>query len=47
VTDSRGRVSWPLPSSGDWKINVVWSYSIRDKRADYETIFCSLTFGIR
>jgi uncharacterized GH25 family protein len=47
VTDAKGRVSWPLPSSGDWKINVVWSYPIDDPRADYETIFCSLTFGSR
>jgi uncharacterized GH25 family protein len=47
VTNASGRVSWPLPSSGDWKINVVWSYPINDPRADYETLFCSLTFGTR
>ena len=47
LTDSRGSASWPLPSKGDWKVNVVWSYPIDDPRADYETIFCSLTFGTR
>ena len=47
LTDSRGSASWPLPSKGDWKVNVVWSYPINDPRADNETVFCSLTFGTR
>ena len=25
--------------------NVAWSYPISDPRADFETIFCSMTFG--
>lgn len=46
VSDKDGLVTFQHPGAGAWKINVVWSYPITDPRADYETIFASLTFGM-
>lgn len=44
-TDRNGRAAFPL-RSGRWMLNVVWSRPIEgDARADYQTIFSSLTFG--
>ena len=45
VSDAAGYVSFPAPGAGGWKLNTVWSYAIADPRADYETVFASLTFG--
>lgn len=45
VTDRNGEVSFPLVRRGAWKAATIWSYAIEDPRADYETIFSSLTFG--
>jgi uncharacterized GH25 family protein len=45
LSDKDGRVSFPNPGTGSWKLNTVWSYPIVDPRAEFETIFCSLTFG--
>ncbi|WP_295638657.1 DUF4198 domain-containing protein [Novosphingobium sp.] len=45
VSDSHGDVVFLIDRGGQWKANVVWSYPITDPRADYETIFCSMTFG--
>ena len=45
VTDGQGRARFPM-RPGAWMLNVVWSNpSERDPRADFETIFSSLTFG--
>ena len=44
ISDARGEVAFPF-ARGAWKANVVWSVPIEDPRADYETIFASLTFG--
>jgi uncharacterized GH25 family protein len=46
VSDREGMVAFPHPDAGAWKINVVWSYPITDPRAEYETIFASLSFGM-
>lgn len=46
VTDREGTVAFRYPGEGAWKINVVWSYPITDPRADYETVFTSLSFGL-
>ena len=44
-TDGQGRARFPM-RPGAWMLNVVWSNpSERDPRADFETIFSSLTFG--
>lgn len=45
ISDRNGRVRYSMPDGGSWKVNVVWSYPIDDPRAEFETIFCSLTFG--
>ena len=45
ITDAQGEVSFPTDRQGNWKAAVVWSYPIDDPRADYETVFSSLTFG--
>ena len=45
ISDSKGEVVFPIARGGQWKANVVWSYPITDPRADYETIFSSMTFG--
>lgn len=43
-SDAQGRAAFPVPAWGAHKINVVWGHPIADPRADYETIFASLTF---
>lgn len=45
ITNARGEASFPIDKTGRWKLNCVWSAPITDPRADYETIFSSLTFG--
>lgn len=45
VSDAAGRVSFPAPGVGAWKLNTVWSYPIDDPRAEYETVFASLSFA--
>lgn len=45
VTDIAGRVTFPAPGAGAHKLNVVWGAPIVDPRADYETVFASLTWG--
>jgi uncharacterized GH25 family protein len=46
ISDRNGEVTFKIGQDGDWKTNVVWSYPISDPRAEYETIFSSLTFGL-
>ena len=46
ISDRNGEVTFNIARGGNWKANVVWSYPISDPRADYETIFCSMTFGV-
>jgi uncharacterized GH25 family protein len=45
ITNARGEASFGIDKAGRWKLNCVWSAPIADPRADYETIFSSLTFG--
>ena len=45
-TDRAGRAVFSVPARGNWLLNVVWSEPItNDPRADFDTIFSSLTFG--
>ncbi len=45
-SDSDGTANFIVPREGRWLINVLWSRPINGhKRADYETIFASMTFG--
>jgi uncharacterized GH25 family protein len=46
VTDSKGAASFTIPRNGDWLLNVVWGEPLEgDPKADYDTVFSSLTFG--
>jgi Domain of unknown function (DUF4198) len=46
ITDSAGRASFAIPAKGNWKIATVWSVPITgNPRADFDTLFASLTFG--
>jgi uncharacterized GH25 family protein len=45
LSDRDGMATFPHPGGGAWKINVVWSYPIIDPRAEFETVFASLSFG--
>lgn len=46
VSDGEGRVAFPAPDAGAWLMTVVWSKPITgNARADFETVFSSLTFG--
>lgn len=45
-TDAAGRVVFPRPGAGAWLVNVVWTRPlVGDRRADFDTVFSSLTFG--
>lgn len=44
-TDASGLARFNFPKRGAWKINVVWTKPIENERADFETVFSSLTFG--
>ena len=46
VTDPEGRARLPFAHKGAWKIATVWSVPIPgNPRADFDTLFASLTFG--
>jgi len=48
VTDAQGRTSFAVPQESAWRLNVVWSVpSPGNPRADFDTIFTSLTFGYK
>lgn len=44
-TDEHGVASFRFPRKSAWKITAVWTRAIDDPRADFETVFSSLTFG--
>ena len=45
-TDSDGRVAFEIADKGRWLFDVVWATpSPQNDRADFSTIFSSLTFG--
>lgn len=47
-TDADGRAVFPLPGSGLWQLNVVWSEPRPEgAETEYETTFSSLAFGFR
>lgn len=46
-TDTSGRASFTIPFKGLWQFNVVWTASVKNPRADFDTVFSSLTFGTR
>ena len=45
-TDRDGRATFPMPTSGTWLLNVIWTKVLpRSDEADFETVFSSLSFG--
>ncbi len=45
-SDAQGNATLTIPRIGEWQANVVWTKPITgDPKADYETMFSSLTFG--
>lgn len=47
-TDAKGRAVFTPGRAGAWLLNVVWTKPLSgDPRADWETVFSSLTFGHR
>jgi len=46
-TDARGRVTFERPKQGSWMLHAVWSDPLEgSNRADYDTIFSSLSFAV-
>lgn len=44
-SDAAGRASFPVPQTGSWLVNVIWTKPIASKDADFLTTFSSLTFA--
>ena len=45
-SDASGRAIFKMPRQGNWLINTIWSTPLpSNQKAEYETIFSSLTFG--
>jgi uncharacterized GH25 family protein len=45
-SDENGEVRMPVPKTGSWLVTVVWSTELASHpRAQFETMFASLTFG--
>jgi uncharacterized GH25 family protein len=45
-TDANGRATFTIPFRGLWQMNVVWTKPISgNPKADFDTVFSSLTFG--
>jgi len=45
ITDGRGSAVFKVPFKGLWQMNVVWTKPITDPKADFDTVFSSMTFG--
>jgi uncharacterized GH25 family protein len=47
ITDSDGRAAFVIEGDGPFKLMTIWGEPlVNDRRADFETIFASLTFGL-
>jgi hypothetical protein len=48
LTDRAGRASFTMPNDDSWLLNVIWTRPLpRTSETDFETIFSSLSFGLR
>jgi uncharacterized GH25 family protein len=46
VSDDKGRAIFPMPRSGTWLLNVIWTKALGPSdETDFDTIFSSLSFG--
>lgn len=47
-TNRKGEVTFKRPQKGQWMLHAVWSDPLEDTtKADYDTIFSSLSFGFK
>lgn len=46
TSNETGQVTFNRPDKGEWMLHAVWSAPIQNARADYETIFSSLSFSL-
>ena len=46
ITDQQGRAVFPFEKVGRWRVGVVWTQPITHPRAEFDTVFSTLTFGI-
>lgn len=48
LSDADGRASFMMPKPGRWLLTVVWTQHVaRGDGIDYDTVFSSLSFGVR
>lgn len=45
LSDPNGGAIFDLPRNGTWQLNVIWTRPVSQGKADYETVFSSLTLG--
>lgn len=45
LSDANGRVAFDIPRNGTWQLNVIWTRPVSQPKADFETVFSSLTLG--
>lgn len=45
LTGANGTVAFVVPHRGRWQLNVIWTAPIDHPRADFDTVFSSLSFG--
>ncbi len=45
ITDADGRARFSFEKRGEWRLALVWTQPIVHPKADFDTIFSSLTFG--
>jgi uncharacterized GH25 family protein len=46
-SDTTGVATFAMPDRGSWLVSVAWTKPLANADADFETIFASLTFGVR
>jgi uncharacterized GH25 family protein len=45
LSDAQGLAVFDLPRTGSWQFNVIWTRPISQGKADFDTVFSSLTLG--
>ena len=45
ISDGHGAAVFKIPFKGLWQMNVVWTKPIKNPKAEFDTVFSSLTFG--
>ncbi|WP_188761512.1 DUF4198 domain-containing protein [Sandarakinorhabdus glacialis] len=45
LSNAAGQASFRVPLRGHWQLNVIWTRPTSNPKADFETVFSSLSFG--